>query len=90
MLDEINKRKVDLLITSANNIEKKTTTELNSSEKKIRDAIERCNITGGLVFICCFSNEQILEIIIAIEKIISEKPELSNMSFELYHTYKLT
>ena len=88
ILDDINKKKIDLLISSSNNVEKLPTKEFNILEKKILEAIERCNNFGGLVFIVCFSTEQILEIIIVIENILKEKPEFASLIFEIYHTYK--
>ena len=88
VLDEINKKKVDLLITSTNNIDKQPIKEPNILERKIKEYIEKCNTFGGLVFICCFSTEQILEILIVIENILKEKPEFSSISYELFHTYK--
>lgn len=88
ILDEINKKKTDLLISSSNNVEKLPIKEFNILEKKILEAIEQCNNFGGLVFIVCFSTEQILEIIIVIENILKERPEFLSLNFELYHTYK--
>jgi len=88
VLEETNKKKIDLLITSSNNVEKRVVKELNVLDKTIRDAIERCQNFGGLIFIICFQSEQILEIIIILENFLREKPEYSSLSYELYHNFK--
>ena len=88
VLDETNKKKIDILITSSNNVDKRAIKEFNVLDKTIRDAVERCHSFGGMVFIVCFQSEQLLEIIIILESFLREKPEYSSISYELYHTFK--
>ena len=88
MIEDLNKKKIDLLITSSNNIQKKPIKEFNILEKNIKECFEKIFFSGGLTFITCFSTEQILEIIIVIENILRERPEFSSMQIEMYHTFK--
>lgn len=88
IIDDLNKKKIDLLITSSNNIHKKPIREINVLEKMIKGCFERIISDGGLAFITCFTTEQILEIIIVIENILRDRPEFSSLQIELYHTFK--
>lgn len=57
-------------------------------EDKIKDSIEKIITGGGIIIISCFSTEQILEIIILLEKISKDNESLKNIPIEFYHTYK--